>query len=109
MRPRAATHGRSSGRSSLQRPRKQGGHQWPASRGDIHHLRLTVTDVERSRDCSTGLLGFDVAVESPPSDDPVADAMYEVLRSGVGPQAPMRRKRRIPRAFGQLETSPSPA
>ncbi len=34
--------------------------------GGIHHLRLTVTDVDRSRAFYTGLLGFDVAVESPP-------------------------------------------
>ncbi len=38
--------------------------------GDIHHLRLTVTDVERSRQFYTSLLGFEVAVESPPDDDP---------------------------------------
>ena len=34
--------------------------------GDIHHLRLTVTDVQRSREFYTGLLGFQVIVESPP-------------------------------------------
>ena len=34
--------------------------------GDIHHLRLTVTDVGRSRQFYTSLLGFEVAVESPP-------------------------------------------
>ena len=33
--------------------------------GDIHHLRLTVTDVQRSREFYTGLLGFQVIVESP--------------------------------------------
>lgn len=38
--------------------------------GEIHHLRLTVTDVERSRKFYTSLLGFEVAVESPPPDDP---------------------------------------
>ena len=32
--------------------------------GDIHHLRLTVTDLERSRQFYTSLLGFQVAVES---------------------------------------------
>lgn len=51
--------------------------------GDIHHLRLTVTDVERSREFYTGLLGFEVAVESPPPDDPAAEAMYHVLFGGV--------------------------
>ena len=51
--------------------------------GDIHHLRLTVTDVERSREFYTSLLGFQVAVESPPPDDPSADEVFKVLFGGV--------------------------
>jgi glyoxylase I family protein len=51
--------------------------------GSIHHLRLTVTDLERSRAFYTGLLGFDVAVESPPADDPAAEAMNKILFGGV--------------------------
>lgn len=51
--------------------------------GGIHHLRLTVTDVQRSREFYTGLLGFQVAVESPPSDDPAADEVFKVLFGGV--------------------------
>ena len=53
--------------------------------GAIHHLRLTVTDVARSREFYTGLLGFDVAVESPPADDasPEAEAMRQILFGGV--------------------------
>ena len=51
--------------------------------GAIHHLRLTVTDVERSRDFYTRLLGFEVAVESPPPDDPSAEAVFKVLFGGV--------------------------
>jgi glyoxylase I family protein len=51
--------------------------------GPIHHLRLTVTDVARSREFYTGLLGFQVAVESPPADDPAAEAMYPILWGGV--------------------------
>ena len=51
--------------------------------GPIHHLRLTVTDVARSREFYTGLLGFQVAVESPPADDPSAEAMYPILWGGV--------------------------
>jgi glyoxylase I family protein len=51
--------------------------------GDIHHLRLTVTDIKRSRDFYTSLLGFNVAVESPPDDDPAAEAAYTVLWGGV--------------------------
>jgi glyoxylase I family protein len=46
-------------------------------------LRLTVTDVQRSREFYTGLLGFQVAVESPPPDDPAADEVFKVLFGGV--------------------------
>ncbi|HKA12377.1 MAG TPA: VOC family protein [Candidatus Dormibacteraeota bacterium] len=49
----------------------------------IHHLRLTVTDIDRSREFYTGLLGFDVAAESPPADDPTAEAVYQVLWGGI--------------------------
>jgi len=51
--------------------------------GGIHHLRLTVTDLGRSRAFYTGLLGFDVAVESPPDDDPSAEETYKVLFGGI--------------------------
>ena len=51
--------------------------------GDIHHLRLTVTDLERSRRFYTGLLGFEVAVESPPPDDPAAAETFKILFGGV--------------------------
>jgi glyoxylase I family protein len=50
--------------------------------GGIHHLRLTVTDVSRSRDFYTKLLGFDVAVDSPPSNNPTAEETYPVLWGG---------------------------
>ena len=53
------------------------------STNGIHHLRLTVTDVDRSREFYTSLLGFDVAAESPPADDPTAEAVYEVLWGGI--------------------------
>lgn len=49
----------------------------------IHHLRLTVTNVARSREFYTGLLGFDVAMESPPPDDPAAEETYPVLFGGM--------------------------
>jgi glyoxylase I family protein len=52
------------------------------STGDIHHLRLTVTDVTRSREFYTSLLGFQVAVESPPPDDPSAAETFKVLFGG---------------------------
>ena len=51
--------------------------------GEIHHLRLTVTDVDRSRQFYTSLLGFQVAVESPPPDDPSAAEVFKVLFGGV--------------------------
>lgn len=51
--------------------------------GDIHHLRLTVTDLDRSRQFYTSLLGFQVAVESPPPDDPSADEVFKILFGGV--------------------------
>jgi len=51
--------------------------------GDIHHLRLTVTDLERSREFYTGLLGFAIAAESPPPSDPSAEAVFKILFGGV--------------------------
>lgn len=51
--------------------------------GAIHHMRLTVTDVARSRAFYTGMLGFEIAAESPPPDDPSAEAVYQVLFGGV--------------------------
>jgi glyoxylase I family protein len=51
--------------------------------GAVHRLRLTVTDIERSRAFYTELLGFDVAVESPPPDDPSANETFKVLFGGL--------------------------
>jgi glyoxylase I family protein len=55
----------------------------PIPCGDIHHLRLTVTDVQRSREFYTSLLGFQVAAESPPPGDPAAAETFRVLFGGV--------------------------
>jgi glyoxylase I family protein len=49
----------------------------------VHHLRLTVTDVQRSREFYTGLLGFQVAAESPPPGDPAADEVFSILFGGI--------------------------
>jgi len=49
----------------------------------VHHLRLTVTDLERSRKFYTGLRGFEVAVESPPEDDPSAGEVFKILFGGI--------------------------
>jgi catechol 2,3-dioxygenase-like lactoylglutathione lyase family enzyme len=51
--------------------------------GAIHHIRLTVTDIERSRKFYTELLGFDVAAEAPQSEDPRSDPSYPVLWGGI--------------------------
>jgi glyoxylase I family protein len=51
--------------------------------GPIHHLRLTVTDIDRSREFYTNLLSFDIAAESPPPGDPSAEAAYKVLFGGI--------------------------
>lgn len=51
--------------------------------GEIHHLRLTVTNLERSRQFYTGLLGFEVAVESPSPGDPSAAETFKILFGGI--------------------------
>jgi len=50
----------------------------PLRVGAPHHVRLTVTDVARSRAFYTEVFGFEVALEAAPADDPgglVADAL----------------------------------
>ena len=42
----------------------------PIAVSGIHHLRLTVTDVIRSRAFYTKVLGFDVAAQMPPPATP---------------------------------------
>lgn len=50
----------------------------------IHHLRLTVTDLQRSRAFYTEVLGFEVAAESPGSpDDPAVRNDPAQLYGGV--------------------------
>jgi catechol 2,3-dioxygenase-like lactoylglutathione lyase family enzyme len=52
--------------------------------GPIHHLRLAVTDVQRSMAFYTEVLGFDVAVDAPPpSDDEHHEAIVDSLQGGV--------------------------
>ena len=51
--------------------------------GEIHHLRLTVTDLERSRQFYTSLLGFEIAADSPPPGDPSAAEVFKILFGGV--------------------------
>ena len=54
----------------------------PLSIGTPHHVRLTVTDVARSRAFYTEVLGFDVALETPPEDDP-GGLVADTLQGGV--------------------------
>jgi glyoxylase I family protein len=54
----------------------------PIQVGVPHHIRLTVTDVERSRAFYTEVLGFDVALESPPDDDPDG-VVADTLQGGI--------------------------
>jgi hypothetical protein len=52
----------------------------PLSLGPVHHLRLTVTDVDRSRAFYTELLGFQIAMDAPPpADDPHYDLTLDLL------------------------------
>jgi catechol 2,3-dioxygenase-like lactoylglutathione lyase family enzyme len=55
----------------------------PIAINGVHHLRLTVTDVNRSRQFYTGLLGFGVAAEMPPAGDPSYDAVNAILFGGA--------------------------
>jgi glyoxylase I family protein len=56
----------------------------PLSLGPVHHLRLTVTDVERSRAFYTELLGFQVAMDAPPAaGDPHHELAVEILQGGI--------------------------
>lgn len=52
--------------------------------GAVHHLRLTVTDLQRSKDFYTQVLGFQVAVDAPPPvDHPDHTLVKEALHGGV--------------------------
>jgi catechol 2,3-dioxygenase-like lactoylglutathione lyase family enzyme len=52
--------------------------------GGVHHIRLTVTDVERSRAFYTEVLGFQVVVDGPPPEDsPYHQLAVENLQGGI--------------------------
>ena len=48
--------------------------------GPIHHIRLAVTDVDRSKAFYTEVLGFEVAVDAPPPPD---DAHHEDIADSL--------------------------
>ena len=57
--------------------------------GPVHHLRMTVTDVERSKAFYTEVLGFEVAVDGPPppedaSHDEIVESLQGVVSSCTG-------------------------
>lgn len=52
--------------------------------GSVHHIRLSVNDVERSKAFYTELLGFQVAMDSlPPQEDPYYGLLAENLQGGI--------------------------
>jgi glyoxylase I family protein len=52
--------------------------------GPVHHIRLTVNDVERSKAFYTDVLGFQVAMDSlPPEDDEYYGVLADNLQGGV--------------------------
>jgi len=52
--------------------------------GPVHHLRLTVTDLNRSRDFYTQVLNFEIAVDAPPpAGHPEHELVDEALQGGV--------------------------
>jgi catechol 2,3-dioxygenase-like lactoylglutathione lyase family enzyme len=52
--------------------------------GSVHHIRLAVTDVQRSAAFYTEVLGFEVAVGAPPPPDHEHhDALVDSLQGGV--------------------------
>ena len=52
--------------------------------GGVHHIRLSVNDLDRSRAFYTDLLGFQVAMDTlPPEDDPHYQSLVENLQDGI--------------------------
>ncbi|MGH8994392.1 MAG: VOC family protein [Acidimicrobiia bacterium] len=52
--------------------------------GGVHHIRLSVNDLDRSRAFYTDVLGFQVAMDSlPPEDDPHYQALVDNLQGGI--------------------------
>ena len=56
----------------------------PLTLGTFHHIRLTVTDLERSKAFYTEVLGFQVAMDTlPPEDDEFYGLLVDNLQGGI--------------------------
>lgn len=56
----------------------------PLALGPVHHIRLSVNDLERSKAFYTEMLGFAVAMDTlPPEDDQYHALLAENLQGGV--------------------------
>ena len=56
----------------------------PLPTGPVHHVRMAVTDVERSTTFYTEVLGFSVALDAPPPpEDEHHDVLVDSLQGGV--------------------------
>jgi glyoxylase I family protein len=70
--------------AALRSALREGGSMSHLPVGPVHHMRFTVTDVQRSIAFYTELLGFHVAVDAPPPpEDAGHDAIEESLQGGV--------------------------
>jgi len=56
----------------------------PVKAADYAHLRLTVTDIDRSRAFYDSVFGFDIAFEAPPADADFAVASRTDLDAAAG-------------------------
>jgi catechol 2,3-dioxygenase-like lactoylglutathione lyase family enzyme len=56
----------------------------------LHHLRLTVTNLERSKEFYPEVLGFEVAAESPAAPRTWQSAMPRLSSTGCGRWPPAR-------------------
>ncbi|WP_442213655.1 VOC family protein [Specibacter sp. RAF43] len=55
----------------------------PINTSAINHIRLTVTDIDRSRAFYDDLFGWPVALETPADADPATRAHYAFLYGGI--------------------------
>lgn len=52
--------------------------------GPVHHIRLSVNDLDKSRAFYTEVMGLEVAMDTlPPADDPNYELLAETLQGGI--------------------------